>query len=79
MSEETIKDIADNADIIVAGFAFTLVKNGKIRILNLGKTDEVCILDADGNMLETTMNDSTLTLVQAYYLRNRDFLEVVNA
>ena len=74
MSEAKLKEIADNADIIVAGFAFTAAKNGSIRVLNLKSTEEACVLDADGCMMETTMDDSVLCLVQAYYMKNKEFI-----
>ena len=79
MSDSMIKDIADKADVIVAGFAFTKIENGRIRVLNLEKTNEVCVLAPDGNMLETTMDDATVCLVQAYYLKNKEFMEGSNA
>ena len=79
MPDSMIKDIADKADVIVAGFAFTKMENGRIRVVNLEKTNEVCVLAPDGNMLETTMDDAAVCLVQAYYLKNKEFMEGPNA
>ena len=79
MPESMIKDIADKADVIVAGFAFTAMENGNVRVLNLEKTTDVCVLAPDGNMHETTMDDAAVCLVQAYYLKNREFMEDSNA
>ena len=76
MSNEDIQKIADNADMILAGYAFTKTKDGFIRILNLQNTDEACVLQQDGTMIETTMNDINLLKVQSYYLKNLDFMEV---
>lgn len=76
MSNEEIQKIADNADMILAGYAFTKTKDGFIRILNLQNTDEACVLQQDGTMIETTMNDINLLKVQSYYLKNLDFMEV---
>jgi hypothetical protein len=79
MPEEELKKIADNADMIVAGYSFTKDMDGLIKILNLENTDEACILDRNGEMLETTMDDITLLKVQAYYLKNKEFMEQDNA
>jgi hypothetical protein len=79
MSENEIKLVADQADMIIAGYSFTKDENNNIRILNLENTDEACVLEQDGEMLETTMDDITLLKVQAYYLKNREFMEDINA
>lgn len=39
MSEKEIISIADNADMIINGFAFTVNEDGFIRVLNLNNTD----------------------------------------
>ena len=79
MSEEMIQIIADNADMIIAGFSYTLQENGTVRVLNLENTDQACVLTFDGTMLETSMDDITLATVQAYYLKNKEFMEVDHA
>lgn len=75
MPEEELKRIADSADMIVAGYSFTKDKDGHIKILNLNDAEEACVLDDEGEMLETTMDDITLLKVQAYYLKNKEFME----
>ena len=79
MPEAKLKEIADGATLIVSGYAFTLTEDGLIRVLNLSEPDEACVLQADGTMVETTMNDITLLKVQAYYLKNKEFMEVSDA
>ncbi len=79
MSEEMLKEIADNADMIIAGFSYTKREDGNISVLNLDKPDEASVLDTEGEMIETTMDDVTLCMAQAYYLKNREFMEVANA
>ena len=78
MSEKEIGAIADRADMIIAGYAFTK-ENDEIRVLNLNNTKEACVLSVEGEMLSTNMNDVTLSLVQAYYRKNRQFMEEDNA
>ena len=74
MTEEEIQKAADGADIIVAGYAYT-VTDGRIRVLNLYNTDSAAVLDYEGNMLATTMDDKELFLARSYYLRNREFID----
>ena len=79
MPEEKLQEIADNAGIIVAGYAFTANEGGLIRVLNLENPEEACVLQKDGSMVETTMDDITVLKVQAYYLKNREFMEEQDA
>ena len=79
MSEAMIAKIADEANMIIAGFSYTFNDKGYIRVLNLNDPEQACVLFPDGTMIETTMDDSTLALVQAYYLKNREFMEVEDA
>jgi len=69
-----ILHIADTADMIVNGYAFTKA-NRQIRILNLNRPASACVLSTDGSILETTMDDIELSIVQDYYTRNRPYLE----
>lgn len=73
MSEELIK-IADNANLIVNGFAFTL-KDGRISVLNLNRPDQATVLSREGEVLETSMDDIELSIVQNYLQKNRKYLE----
>ena len=79
MPDIEIQKIADNADMILAGYAFTKTEDGQIRVINLYNQEEACVLMPDGTMAETTMNDITLLKVQAYYLKNKEFMEVEHA
>ncbi len=79
MPEGQLKKIADEADMIVAGYSFTKDKDGYIRILNLDNPDAACVLMKDGSMVETTMDDIEVLKVQSYFLKNREFMEDDNA
>lgn len=66
--------VADTADIIVNGYAFT--KSGNhIRVLNLNKPDKAAFISRLGEVLETTMDDIELDIIQEYYKRNSKFIE----
>lgn len=58
MSNEQLENVAIEADFIVNGYAFTKTSGGNYRVLNLnnkGKT--AALLDREGKMLETSMDD----------------------
>ncbi len=78
MFEKELDNIADKANMIIAGYAFTKIEY-EIRVLNLNNPTEACILSLDGEMHSTNMDDVTLSLVQAYYQKNRQFMEVKDA
>ena len=76
MSEQEIRNVADEADIIIDGYTYTKQEDGTIRVLNLNNTDEACVLDKSGEMIETSMSDEVLFRVKAYYFKNRELMEV---
>lgn len=51
-----MKNIADKADMIVNGYAFTQ-EDDRIRVLNLNNPSKAVVFSADGEVLETTMDD----------------------
>ena len=69
-----IKTIADKADIIVNGYAFTRKEDG-IRVLNLNSPNKAVVFGADGEVLETTMDDIELSIVSNYLLKNLKYME----
>ena len=71
-----IHKIANEADMIVNGYAFTRCEEG-FRILNLDRIDKALVLSFDGEVLETTMDDIEIQIVKDYYKKNMQFLEVV--
>ena len=69
-----VKRVADEADMIVNGYAFTQNKEG-CRILNLNRPDKATVLSKDGEVLETSMDDIEIQIVKSYLERNRNFME----
>ncbi|NMM97839.1 DUF7723 family protein [Bifidobacterium olomucense] len=74
-----IDSIASGAGMIVNGYAFTGDDNGHIKVLNLNAPDSALVLDREGNVLETSMDDMEVGIVQDYYRNNKEFLEVDHA
>lgn len=69
-----IIEIADAADMIVNGYAFT--KDGEnIRVLNLNNPEKAAYLSQNGDVLETSMDDIELDIVSEYYQKNRECME----
>lgn len=51
-----IQSVADNADMIINGYAFTK-DNENIRILNLNNNRKSLYLNKDGKVINTSMDD----------------------
>lgn len=69
-----IKNIADGADIIVNGYAFTREDDG-IHVLNLNSPDKAVVFDTDGEVMETTMDDIELSIASRYLKQNLKYIE----
>ena len=68
------KTIADNADLIINGYAFT--KSGDyIRVLNLNRLNKALVFDYNQEVIETSMDDIELRIVGDYLEKNRKFME----
>lgn len=72
MSE--IEKVAQSADFIVNGYSF-ICEAGKVRVLNLNDTARAAVLDKNGDVLETSMDDIEISIVQAYWEKNKQFAE----
>ena len=69
-----IQAVADKADIIINGYAFTREQD-KIHVLNLNSPDQAAVFSADGQVLETTMDDIELSIASRYLQQNRKYME----
>ena len=74
MPKKELIEIANNADMIVNGYAFTK-KEGGYAVLNLANPDKALFLSNDGKMLETNMEPIEQALVLSYFEKNRVLLE----
>ena len=71
---DMIRDIADDADMIVNGYSFKRSGN-LIKVLNLNQPSKATVFGLDGSTQETSMDDIEIRIVQDYLARNRRFLE----
>ena len=69
-----IKTIADKADMIVNGYAFTQEAD-RIHVLNLNCPDKAVVFNLDGEVLETTMDDIELSIASRYLQQNLKYME----
>ena len=74
MPEEKIKKIADSADMVVGGYAFTK-KDGKISVLNINNPAYAMVLSPEGKLLETNMEPIEQVFVMRLWEKNSSFME----
>ena len=60
-----VKQVADAADMIVNGYAFTRCAEG-FRVLNLNRPDRAVVFSNDGKVLETSMDDIEVRIAGDY-------------
>lgn len=68
-----IKNVADKADMIINGYAFTQ-ENKYIRVLNLNQLNHAAVIYND-KIVERNMDDIENQIVLDYYLNNKQFME----
>ncbi|MGN0318527.1 MAG: hypothetical protein ACI4E1_11415 [Lachnospira sp.] len=68
-----VKEIADKADMIINGYAFT--KEGEyVRVLNLNCINHAAAMYG-GKIVDTNMDDIENQIVMDYYEQNKQFME----
>lgn len=75
MTEEKIKQIADEADMIIKGYAFTKKENF-IHVFNTNDGFSAMVLSPDGTMLETNMDEIEQVLVKNIWERDSKYMEM---
>lgn len=68
-----IQAIADNADVIINGYAFTKADDN-IRVLNLNNKKSL-YLSKNGKVINTSMDDIEISIVKHYYNKNLSLME----
>lgn len=69
-----ILEVADAAEMIVNGYAFTKMGDN-VKVLNLNKPEKAAYLSQAGDVLETSMDDIELDIMLEYYQKNRKYME----
>ena len=73
-----LKKVADEAEVIIAGFAFTPCEEG-IRIINLNNGRGVAVVQRDGILIESNMDDIEYAVAKKYLKKAKPFMEKDNA
>ena len=68
-----VEQIADRADMIVAGFAYTICED-YVEVVDLSCPEKRAVIQND-DVVESLMTDEEDDLVLNYYTRNRAILE----
>lgn len=79
MHDQSVIAIADAANMIVNGYAFTQQADGTIVIVNINHIDYTTIIDSKDQILESSMPPIEQTIVLSLWNENREFMEVANA
>ena len=69
-----IKKLADEADVIINGYAFFKHELG-VRVLNLNNTSSAAVFSRENEMLEATMDDIEIAIVRDYLERSWKYME----
>ena len=67
-----IKQIADEAEVIIDGYAFSKFEGG---YRDLNAPDKAAVFAVDGSVLETTMNDIELHIASKYLSSSLKYME----
>ena len=71
---EMLTDIADKANMIIGGYAFTSDEAG-CRVIDLNNSDNAMVINSDDKVIETSMDDIEMAIVLDLYIRNKRFME----
>ncbi len=75
MTEKQKFEIAQEAKMIVSGYAF-ITKKDTITIVNLNKSDvHTCVINGKGQVLETCMDPIEQVIALKIWKENKEFLE----
>lgn len=76
MPEEKVDLVAEKADFIVSGYAFTKREDGFVSILNLTHPNCAMVVNKEGEVIETNMDQIEQKIVLDLCQKNLQFLEV---
>lgn len=69
-----VMQVADNADMIINGYAFTKADK-YVRVLNLNNPEKAVMIDETGDVMETSMDDIEIQIVKTYWEKNKGLVE----
>ena len=78
MPENKLLQIADEADMIIRGYAFKK-DNDRVRVFNTNDGKSAMVIMNDGTMAETNMDDIEQALVLDIWKKDSKYMEESNA
>ena len=69
------KTIADEADVIIDGYAYIKKEEGRITIVNLNREGHAALIFPTGEVVETSMDDIELSIAMDYLKRAKAYME----
>ncbi len=75
MHNDELLKVRSVADMIVCGYAFTKAEDSNVRVLDLKEPHHALLMSPQGDVLETTMDDVELSIVEGYWVKNRKYME----
>ncbi|MBR0392583.1 MAG: hypothetical protein IJK38_09705 [Oscillospiraceae bacterium] len=75
LSEQEVQRIAEEAAIIVCGYAFTARADGLINILNLYHPDCTMVVNKEAEVIETSMDPIGQQIVLKLCRKNLKFMD----
>jgi len=70
-----IDKIAQEADVIICGYAVTKTPEGFYQIINLNEPDSAVMAAKDGELLETNTNEIETQIAIKYMLSSLKYME----
>lgn len=74
MPESELKKIADDAEMIVRGYAFTY-RDGNISVLNLNNPNRAVLISKDGKVLESNTDEIEEAVILKIWSEDKEFME----
>ena len=69
------KKIADQADVIINGYAFIKKEEGRTAVVNLNREGHAALIFPSGEVVESSMDDIEQTIALEYYNSAKSYLE----
>ena len=67
--------IADEADVIIDGYAFIRKEENRTAIVNLNREGHAALIFPSGEVIETSMDDIELSIAMDYWERAKTYME----
>jgi uncharacterized membrane protein len=74
MSETELKKIADDAAMIIRGYAFSY-RDGNVSVLNLNKPSRAVLISKDGKILESNTDEIEEAVILKIWNEDKEFME----